>query len=395
MTKEHYRADKQLMAHQKHISNLLAASSLLDSAPPSPYTRQLTLPSYQAPTNLSRRQIARQQNSPFTGAARERAVGDTPTKKKKSRVQQLGREDDDSSAGGKKLVKKKKLHVSSSNIYCSPTSTGKAVNSPYDSQLSLTCSNARAPSPTESVASASFAPNPAYPRTARQLAAHQAAQQKAKRAERDEDSDESEPERMPEIKKRSAFPGVAQGMQVTPSTDSVADMMQDPAGGSTIKTPTLAAAQIKKVRTQTTVSGVKRGRDDESEDDKPLATSNGHVQSKNSRKPSAVASGPPGPDGEHTDGEVPEGAEGTDGDKTLYCTCRQVSWGEMIGCDDDECEFEWVCLYIDNITDEQYHITCLGYDRPPEGTWYCPQCAERRKRNPPKSKKPPKGKARR
>lgn len=39
--------------------------------------------------------------------------------------------------------------------------------------------------------------------------------------------------------------------------------------------------------------------------------------------------------------EMDVGAEG-DADSTLYCTCRQVSYGEMIGCDDDECEIEWV-----------------------------------------------------
>lgn len=41
------------------------------------------------------------------------------------------------------------------------------------------------------------------------------------------------------------------------------------------------------------------------------------------------------------------GAEVADGEQdVLYCTCRQVSYGEMIGCDDDDCEFEWVGLAI-------------------------------------------------
>lgn len=29
-------------------------------------------------------------------------------------------------------------------------------------------------------------------------------------------------------------------------------------------------------------------------------------------------------------------------DTKVYCTCRNVSYGEMIGCDDDDCEIEWV-----------------------------------------------------
>lgn len=31
-----------------------------------------------------------------------------------------------------------------------------------------------------------------------------------------------------------------------------------------------------------------------------------------------------------------------DGDKTLYCFCQRVSFGEMIACDAPDCEHEWV-----------------------------------------------------
>lgn len=39
-----------------------------------------------------------------------------------------------------------------------------------------------------------------------------------------------------------------------------------------------------------------------------------------------------------------EGAGEGDGevDDTLYCTCQRKSYGEMIGCDNDDCQFEWV-----------------------------------------------------
>lgn len=36
------------------------------------------------------------------------------------------------------------------------------------------------------------------------------------------------------------------------------------------------------------------------------------------------------------------GEEGDEGDKTIYCICERVSFGEMIGCDGSECEREWV-----------------------------------------------------
>jgi inhibitor of growth protein 3 len=33
-----------------------------------------------------------------------------------------------------------------------------------------------------------------------------------------------------------------------------------------------------------------------------------------------------------------------DGDDRTYCFCDRVSYGEMIACDDGQCEREWVCL---------------------------------------------------
>ena len=52
---------------------------------------------------------------------------------------------------------------------------------------------------------------------------------------------------------------------------------------------------------------------------------------------------------------------------TTYCICGYGD-GDMIGCD-GESSFcpgkKW------------YHLECLGMDREPRGTWYCPDCAER------------------
>lgn len=38
----------------------------------------------------------------------------------------------------------------------------------------------------------------------------------------------------------------------------------------------------------------------------------------------------------------PEADGDADADDTLYCFCQQRSYGEMIGCDNDACEYEWV-----------------------------------------------------
>lgn len=47
----------------------------------------------------------------------------------------------------------------------------------------------------------------------------------------------------------------------------------------------------------------------------------------------------------------------------VYCFCRQVSYGDMIGCDNPQCVIEW------------FHYQCVGLSAPPRGKWYCPDCA--------------------
>jgi len=51
-----------------------------------------------------------------------------------------------------------------------------------------------------------------------------------------------------------------------------------------------------------------------------------------------------------------------DPDEPTYCLCEQVSYGEMIGCDNDACAIEW------------YHFNCVGLTSKPKGKWYCPKC---------------------
>ena len=47
-------------------------------------------------------------------------------------------------------------------------------------------------------------------------------------------------------------------------------------------------------------------------------------------------------------------------DPELYCFCRRGSFGYMIGCDDDECAYEW------------FHLECVGLtpNTRPRGKWY-------------------------
>lgn len=49
-------------------------------------------------------------------------------------------------------------------------------------------------------------------------------------------------------------------------------------------------------------------------------------------------------------------------DEPLYCLCHQLSYGEMICCDNSSCAIQW------------FHFSCVGIDHSPKGKWFCPNC---------------------
>jgi inhibitor of growth protein 3 len=53
------------------------------------------------------------------------------------------------------------------------------------------------------------------------------------------------------------------------------------------------------------------------------------------------------------------------GDDRKYCSCQNVSFGNMVACDNDNCPYEW------------FHWGCVGLKSEPNGTWYCPECSEK------------------
>eukprot|EP00752_Nemacystus_decipiens_P011288 g10031.t1 len=57
----------------------------------------------------------------------------------------------------------------------------------------------------------------------------------------------------------------------------------------------------------------------------------------------------------------------------VYCVCRQVGWGDMIGCDNEDCEhgewFHYKCVGLEQVDEEQQQF------------WLCPGCsADKRER---------------
>ncbi|KAK8572902.1 hypothetical protein V6N13_048460 [Hibiscus sabdariffa] len=64
--------------------------------------------------------------------------------------------------------------------------------------------------------------------------------------------------------------------------------------------------------------------------------------------------------------EKPTGMEldlPVDPNEPTYCLCNQVSYGEMVACDNPNCKIEW------------FHFGCVGLKEQPRGKWYCSDCA--------------------
>ncbi|XP_077572512.1 inhibitor of growth protein 5a isoform X1 [Stigmatopora nigra] len=57
-----------------------------------------------------------------------------------------------------------------------------------------------------------------------------------------------------------------------------------------------------------------------------------------------------------------------DPNEPTYCLCHQVSYGEMIGCDNSDCPIEW------------FHFACVDLATKPKGKWFCPRCTQDKKK---------------
>lgn len=70
---------------------------------------------------------------------------------------------------------------------------------------------------------------------------------------------------------------------------------------------------------------------------------------------------------EEADGDVEDDGDEPDPDdpnEPKYCYCQRGSYGDMVGCDNDDCPREW------------FHLGCTGLKRMPteEESWYCDYC---------------------
>jgi len=63
---------------------------------------------------------------------------------------------------------------------------------------------------------------------------------------------------------------------------------------------------------------------------------------------------------------TPCAEEEVDPNEPLYCICQRISYGHMVGCDNEDCKNEW------------FHLECVGLLVNPVGTWLCPDCCVER-----------------
>ena len=79
-----------------------------------------------------------------------------------------------------------------------------------------------------------------------------------------------------------------------------------------------------------------------------------------------------------------DGDNDNDNDDRTYCFCDGVSYGEMIACDDVRCEREWVSGFLYMLCSVahfwlfKFHLACIGLTVPPEGTWFCEACKNKK-----------------
>lgn len=59
-----------------------------------------------------------------------------------------------------------------------------------------------------------------------------------------------------------------------------------------------------------------------------------------------------------------ESSDSDTGAQPTYCICEEISYGDMVGCDNDLCPIEW------------FHFGCVSISRKPKGKWYCPRCRD-------------------
>ncbi|KAJ5564589.1 hypothetical protein N7513_000831 [Penicillium frequentans] len=98
---------------------------------------------------------------------------------------------------------------------------------------------------------------------------------------------------------------------------------------------------------------------------RPTRSTDPAPNKRNAKKP--VVPAPAIPSDEES---IHEGDDEDEEGEPRYCYCNEISFGEMVACDNDACPREW------------FHLSCVGLTKPPGKNvkWYCNECKENMRR---------------
>lgn len=81
---------------------------------------------------------------------------------------------------------------------------------------------------------------------------------------------------------------------------------------------------------------------------------------KSNKKKDSVGEGEGDDDDDDDDDDSDEMP--VDPDEPTFCICDNVSYGDMVACDNPSCPIDW------------FHFKCVGLTAVPKGEWFCSQC---------------------
>ena len=158
-----------------------------------------------------------------------------------------------------------------------------------------------------------------------------------------------------------AASGTSRAGSAQPSRPTAAQKKAPANASRKLAPPQPAAASRKRVRTSTNKKGSRRSQLARARSGTPSTAASGTSDSESaSPTPSSLTRNQADGSGDRVSDEDEAGEDNDD--TTLYCFCQRVSFGDMVGCDNDNCKYQW------------FHWSCVGLKTEPSGEWLCPDC---------------------
>lgn len=178
------------------------------------------------------------------------------------------------------------------------------------------------------------------------------------------------PEPFPKVNKRSMSETASRRASRPESSHDKAHVLSDPKlashsrSSSTTAAPTLDSTKSQRLQVPTTSSSGSVSTSDLGNEEKSSVQSSSPDESQ--RQALEVNGARLSLKRNHqSPRQRPLGLEERD---EAFCYCKKGSVGNMIACDGDSCEIEW------------FHWECVGLIEDPKGSWYCPECKEKIKK---------------